>query len=987
MTGPVTRSQAQAKLVSDALNAQVVSVSPDHTQQVLDSLKTFTEPPTPVVQNNEAFILRLPVEMIHQICLGIFDGSGYHHVCHHHVESSLQLRQDRASLANFGASCRIVREITLPLLYQNLAVYKSSLQGEMMFDFTRSLLENSSLGPLVQSIDTTNLNPWPTIEEHPEHGITDAHMNLLTTLARRIIGPEPAAKILDNEGSLKISAEAIWDTNFLAVKQPNGRTLRPLVVFNKLTHLFLDTNNMELAMFGGLFAASPNLETLIFPKASKWARGIPAFKFANLITLDLDRCQLCPRGIKHMLKHCTKLVNFSFSKVDDTDFAAFDASFNGFGLGLDVDVDSDSEVDVPTTVGKWTSAVFILDCLKASAATLQTIEIQVVNSFEESDPDMAQSQTQDKLLKSVTGFPALKALRLSQALIDTKGDGEILVDLIKDCPSLETLEILQIEELPEHHMAQFVSAAEENRFPKLQSVKLDSPFFIHADDIAEMVDNDEEAFENWLPDLAIIEKGPYTQTLSSLGITLGLSYCNPWDFIPYFINMKEEGHGEGQPLWTMEPNAPRPPGEMANLRSVDRIVTGVHKLVAASLNEIDETILPLLDQRLSHHLDALSKDAETFCDNAEQQLAKLIEAGLADFQLSDVCQLVDKISGRHRRLPRRIISLLCRPEAPAPRETLEVQVLRDLDERTSVGTSLDGPLSTPSDGSSMPGSPSSLRHVSSRDSSTPSPQRLGASTSTYPGTEASLQTVQRAENSQARVFELQRHDNDGDPKMSLDIVSCPEFGPRTLDSEQRQKRHKLCPARKLSRTQSASAATAPNPDPPILRKPKPRGRLSTEIFTASDGLTPIFNTPLSRHRPSPSLLAIAGMMIAVGELDRLSLMADAEPLRLFAPPTVSPPSNIPSAPPTTPVPPPPNTPVVDKLPPSSVASTEFSSFPAFVRTPSPPTPHAGAAQFFRYLLPVPAKASEGMGSRASMVGVEGVGRAEGVVAFTSKTHP
>ncbi|KAK0749965.1 hypothetical protein B0T18DRAFT_487738 [Schizothecium vesticola] len=418
-----------------------------------------------------------------------------------------------------------------------------------------------------------------------------------------------------------------------------------------------------------------------------------------------------------------------------------------------------------------------------------------------------------------------------------------------------------------------------------------------------------------------------------------------------------------------------------NIGSVDKIVTGVEKVIATSLDEMDETILPLLHQRLSYRLRGLSDDislAENYIMDAEQQLANLIEISFSDLQLSDVCRLANMA----------------------------------LDQ-----TSFDGPLSTPPDRSPRRGSPSPLGHIPSPNPSTPTSQSgLAASTDiTRPGADdTSPEIVQKAENVQARVFELKRHAVDRDPKMSLDLVSCPEFGSRGLDSEEsilsnnqprldnnrlvsKKKGRKISRStRKLSRSQSALTGTAlPDSEPPILRKPKPRGQLSTEIFTASDALTPLFNTPLfntplSRQRPSPNLLAIAGMMVAVAELDRLSLMADASPQGLFAAkPPITPsntPSGLPFPPPATPALPErsaheaPGAAIVEKgeIPPthSSPASTsvDFASFPAFVRTPSP-TPRTEPAHVFLPLLPAPAKASE--------VGLGGHGVGEGASSATA----
>jgi len=51
-------------------------------------------------------------------------------------------------------------------------------------------------------------------------------------------------------------------------------------------------------------------------------------------------------------------------------------------------------------------------------------------------------------------------------------------------------------------------------------------------------------------------------------------------------------------------------------------------------------------------------------------------------------------------------------------------------------------------------------------------------------------------------------------------------------------------------------------------------RFSYEIYPESAADSSLYNSPTSGCRPGPHLIAIAGMMIAIQELDRLSLLAD-----------------------------------------------------------------------------------------------------------------
>ncbi|KAK0749966.1 hypothetical protein B0T18DRAFT_461852 [Schizothecium vesticola] len=551
MTGPVTRSKAKAGLATSALNAQVTSVSPNHTHQVLDSLQAFTEPSAPVPQSDKAFLLTLPVEMIHRICSIVFNHNEitpardcYTPPNGYRIE--LEPRhsreaKDRATLANLGTTCRVMREITLPMLYQNITVYHGFLQGEMMYDLTRSLLENASLGPLVRTLDLASLLPWPSIKDHPNDGITDAQTSLMTTLARRFIGPEAASEILKNRvgwmrkappsawfaadafspclllcmtpniTSVKMIAQDIWDSNFLAVQQPGSRTLQPRVVFNNLTTLHLRAKKIELSTLGGLLAASPNLKTLTLMGASGWNPSIPVVKLSNLTTLTLDECQLCIRGINYMIKCCTNLVNFSYVQVDNSECNPHHTRW----------FDTESAM---YRFEKWRSPTSILDYLRTFAATLESVEIKFLANFGNTIPKMKAILVEGGLIKTVAGFPTLKTLRISEVVIDRKNNDDVLVNLIKDCPSLETLDIQGINtKFPERDVAQLVRSARESQFPKLRTVKLKSDIYqINKADLP--FGSDLKHDQDFLPDLGVIDKGSYKEIMSSLGINLVLEY-------------------------------------------------------------------------------------------------------------------------------------------------------------------------------------------------------------------------------------------------------------------------------------------------------------------------------------------------------------------------------------------------------------------------------------------------------------------------------
>lgn len=80
----------------------------------------------------------------------------------------------------------------------------------------------------------------------------------------------------------------------------------------------------------------------------------------------------------------------------------------------------------------------------------------------------------------------------------------------------------------------------------------------------------------------------------------------------------------------------------------------------------------------------------------------------------------------------------------------------------------------------------------------------------------------------------------------------------------------------LSRSKSVSAVTPTLEALRLSGRERRRiNRVLYEIFPESAADSPLYNSPISGCRPGPHLIAIAGMMIAIQELDRLSFLANA----------------------------------------------------------------------------------------------------------------
>ncbi|KAK3346815.1 hypothetical protein B0T25DRAFT_288888 [Lasiosphaeria hispida] len=196
-------------------------------------------------------------------------------------------------------------------------------------------------------------------------------------------------------------------------------------------------------------------------------------------------------------------------------------------------------------------------------------------------------------------------------------------------------------------------------------------------------------------------------------------------------------------------------------------------------------------------------------------------------------------------------------------------------------------------------------------------------------------------------------------KPSLDLVSCPEFG-RVSQETEGQSKSRESPAsqretpghihygpipprngahryrmlgRKFKRSKSVSAVSISSERSSLSGRE--RRRINRDSYIYSERRV-FFNKPLSEHRSSPNLIAIAGMMIAIGELDRLSFMAESAVLSRAAG-QIAAPSSVDTSPKATA---PPNTPITQSGL-SSVSQSGLST-PAQYAPPNSPMSMEGS---------------------------------------------
>jgi hypothetical protein len=198
---------------------------------------------------------------------------------------------------------------------------------------------------------------------------------------------------------------------------------------SKLTSLTVTSpwpgDRIWLGNLNGLLHAAPNLRSLSVEGAESGTTLIA--RLTNLTTLCLNNSFLEPRGLHLLTQACINLTYFKFTGFRD-----------------------DEEPGILRI-----SPAEILDCLAPCSARLQKLHLAPVLCAKDRGRYLEQPF---ELLTTPVGFPALTQVAVDPLAVEPRSDKQGLVNLLRHCPALEGVFLMDVREGTGEDLANIVHA-------------------------------------------------------------------------------------------------------------------------------------------------------------------------------------------------------------------------------------------------------------------------------------------------------------------------------------------------------------------------------------------------------------------------------------------------------------------------------------------------------------------------------------------------
>jgi hypothetical protein len=349
-------------------------------------------------------------------------------------------------VARLGRTCRALNRAITPILYQEVddrafptgpTIRPAALAlGLVAYpnngNYIRSIKLFRQAGGLFALSEAAKIQTLQRTVQHlfglkPDHNALDAPIAIMAI-----------ASLAPNLATLEITAADHWrNTDFMVGKTALGKVTGPrqtctLHILTQLTVHYPDTasagaprnvsqaGGISITKLRGLLPSAPNLQSLTI-ETPRGGTALTA-RLENLTTLRLIHSYLCHRGLKQLVRACTKLVHFEYKQTEQPWRESY----------------------LPVCPAQ------ALECLAPCRSTLQRLHIAIRM------PDVQSRSRREEfrrrpypLLTTLEGFSALKQVAVDYRAIERPvRDGEALTGLLWDCPALEGVFLMGVKEFP-----------------------------------------------------------------------------------------------------------------------------------------------------------------------------------------------------------------------------------------------------------------------------------------------------------------------------------------------------------------------------------------------------------------------------------------------------------------------------------------------------------------------------------------------------------
>ena len=348
-----------------------------------------------------------------------------------------ELASDPRSLSRLARTCQGLHLAVTPILYRGIGTQPT--QQLRVENLAISLLDSPARREHIQSMDTSQIYVYNAVDRIQRGVLSQIVEALFGIQAHEPGSPDSSNAITmavvclaSNLTTLEIGHlyKNSGNTN-LFLQKVNNRVTGPRVscTLPKLTTLtakpgFL-ASTINLHQLNGLLYAAPNLKSLSVDAATG-GTSLTA-RLPNLASLCLDNSHLSYRGLRLLTRSCVNLTHFKLTHMGHH-----------------------SATWLPVSPAQ------ILDCLMPCRAGLKKLHLEPLVNPGYLGVDLAKPFP---LLTTLKWFPALKQVAVDPRAIAPRSDGHGLVDLLRGCPALEGVVLVNVKEVTDGVLASIAHAA------------------------------------------------------------------------------------------------------------------------------------------------------------------------------------------------------------------------------------------------------------------------------------------------------------------------------------------------------------------------------------------------------------------------------------------------------------------------------------------------------------------------------------------------
>ncbi|KAK5659681.1 hypothetical protein OQA88_889 [Cercophora sp. LCS_1] len=470
--------------------------------------------PEPVTMAADAPILRLPNELLLQICAAVRNGK----------------RWDNCSLAKLGRTNKRFHDLTQHMLYEEIGAGRTQHFSEIksplhhfwypdlnLPGLVLSLAKNGNLASLIKILRLEDYNGIVPFG-HPDcHSPVDCFIqNTVTPLmslvlsryglhnfeTMRSIQRDDSERNTDMQSTYNVLSLRMallllclspnvtsfrlaidkWDMaqqSIKAIIKPHFGALKHLSLTNRKLSCFChpyQSNGIPFHAIVWFLRASPVLESLavtstVGPSIGR-GRQLPARANSHITSLVLNQCYLSRRNLEELIEACSpRLTEFRLTRVYTWTWCDAAGPFYASSWNW-----AEARTwDIPTP-----DTVIAMLVTPGAAVTIEKLTIS-------EEPKVRGWYTPGGTPRNISleGFHSVKELKLGGAAFRPFDTDDSLARLLKDCPKLEslTIELLGANLLTPYMVLQLVEAARGTGFNRLKLVSVGNILSVNWDNL------------------------------------------------------------------------------------------------------------------------------------------------------------------------------------------------------------------------------------------------------------------------------------------------------------------------------------------------------------------------------------------------------------------------------------------------------------------------------------------------------------------------